>query len=148
MMVLKVFCGMRLTSHRPVKAPAMMIGARIRLCWRVVAGDVAEVELEGNFKQVDADEKPGTGADESVFGESHGEQIDDHDRPGGVGEHGGETGAGAHADAEDFALGNFGVGGFAVAPEVDADHEQHDDADDRAELAVLREDIFHADEAE
>jgi hypothetical protein len=104
-----------------------------------VGGDQAEVGAEGDFEKVDEEEKPGAGADEGEFRQADGEEVEDHQRAGGVGGHGGEAGkdAGEGDEPPRVRQARSQVAGVALAPELQDDHDEEDDADGALRVGVV-----------
>ena len=102
--------------------------------------DDAEVGGEGDFEEVDEEEEAGEDADVLAFVEAAGEEVNGHDGAGGVGEHGGDAGAEAHAPGEGFVLGEgeeFLL--FPVEEEFEGEEGDDEPADDDAGGGVVDE---------
>ena len=104
-----------------------------------ISGDEAEVRAEGDFEEVDDEKKPGAGADERKLWQADGEEVDDHERTGGVGGHGGEAGEDAREGDEPPRVrqARGEVAGAALAPELQGDHDDEDDGDGAFGLGVV-----------
>ena len=87
-------------------------------------------------------EEDGGGADEFVLRQTHGEEVNGHDRAGGVGDHGGEAGGKSGAQRGGAAGGNLLIeGGHAGADGLQQDQRKDDDADENTEKAFVQREL-------
>jgi hypothetical protein len=77
-----------------------------------VGRDEAEVHHEGDFEPIQDHEEHGGGADKFHSREAHREEVDGHERTGGIGDEGGEAGEDAHGRGEPEAVVGCLSGGY------------------------------------
>ena len=95
--------------------------------------DCSDGKMKGDFEEVEAAKENGRGAEEIFLGQAHGEKIEGHDRAGGVGGHGGESGGGAGADNKPpgslMGILRGRGGGGEIFAEVKKNQDKEDEAD-------------------
>ena len=100
-----------------------------------LAGDKGEVELEGDLDPVEDEVEPGGGAHELDLFEADGEEEDDGDGTGGVGEHGGEPREESDGPGEPPLVRDVIAGEEAeVAEDLDEEEGQDDGGDEAVDV--------------
>ena len=119
-------------SFRPAKMPRAMAGMRSAVQKQRAAVDEPEMHAERDFEDIDDEKEPRAGADELVFRQVDGEEVERHDGAGGVGEHGGDAAPAAHEPGKAAGVRQRSKrAGRPAAQGLQHDHREDDPADDR-----------------